>query len=146
MWVVYVLQVLLILTSAKLQIYDFEVIPLLVLVFIGVFVIHELLHILTIYRIGDISLTHSGIFFWLNTNAELSKPRFWLFMTLPLLGLTVLPFAASIWFTGYLHHLLLYIAWINLIIGGADLVNSLLILVKPRGTVFCRGFYKKKSV
>ena len=111
-------------------------------VFVLVFLVHELLHILVIYRIGDIYLSHSGLFFWMNTNAEMSKGRFWLFMTLPLLTLTLVPAALLLLDTGAFRPYLLYIAWSNAIIASSDIINSPLILLKPNGSVFCRGFYK----
>ena len=111
-------------------------------VFVLVFLVHELLHILVIYRIGDIYLSHSGLFFWMNTNAEMSKGRFWLFMTLPLLTLTLVPAALLLLNTGASRPYLLYIAWSNAIIASADIINSPLILLKPNGSVFCRGFCK----
>ena len=111
-------------------------------VFVLVFLVHELLHILVIYRIGDIYLSHSGLFFWMNTNAEMSKGRFWLFMTLPLLTLTLVPAALLLLNTGAFRPYLLYIAWSNAIIASSDIINSPLILLKPNDSVFCRGFYK----
>lgn len=41
-----------------------------------IFIIHEFFHIIAIYRLGDISLTFSGIFFWLNTDASYLKRGF----------------------------------------------------------------------
>lgn len=102
---------------------------------------HELLHILVVYNIGDISLTYSGMFFWLNSNAIMSKKRFWLFMTLPLLVFTVIPIILLLWADGFLFELLVYIAWINAVIAGSDIFNSVLILLKPSQAKFCRGYY-----
>ncbi|MDW0118641.1 DUF3267 domain-containing protein [Sporosarcina thermotolerans] len=114
------------------------------LIIIAVFVIHEALHILVIYRKGDISLTIKGVHFWLNTNAILSKMRFWIFMSLPFIGLSVLPAIASFFVLGEIKELLLFISWFNLIISASDIVNSILILAKPNNSVFCRGFYQVK--
>ena len=111
-------------------------------VFVLVFLVHELLHILVIYRIGDIYLSHSGLFFWMNTNAKMSKGRFWLYMTLPLLMLTVVPAALLLLNTGTCRPWLLYIACSNAIIASSDIINSPLILLKPNDSVFCRGYYK----
>ncbi|UNK21403.1 DUF3267 domain-containing protein [Paenibacillus sp. N3/727] len=114
----------------------------LILIFIFVFIIHEILHILVINNKGDISLTFRGIFFWLNTNAVLSKKRFWVFMSLPFIILTIIPVIASFFISGDIKSLILFISWINLIISSSDIVNSFLILIKPNKSVFCRGYYQ----
>ena len=89
---VYLLQIIIFLMSLLFDVW-FSSINLFVLISIGIFVfiIHECLHILVIYKKGDISLTFSGRFFWLHTNAVLSKTRFWIFMSLPLIALSVVP-------------------------------------------------------
>lgn len=142
MWFVYALQIGIVVGSIYLGIWNFSNIFIKILIFIAVYLIHEMLHISVVFRIGDISLTHSGIFFWLNSGAKMSKIRFWLFMTLPLIVLTGIPailgYAVNIPGTDYFR----YIAWINAIIAGADIINSVLILVKPNKAVFYRGFYK----
>lgn len=107
-----------------------------------VFVCHELLHIVVVYRIGDISLTHSGIFFWLYSDAVMSKKRFWMFMSLPLLVLTVIPMCVLLFAKGVIFDGLLYVLSINAIIAGADIINSVLIAIKPAKAVFYRGYYK----
>lgn len=117
--------------------------PLLFII-VGVFVIHEALHMLVIHKKGDISLTFKGIYFWIHTNAILSKKRYWVFMTLPFISLTILPAIVSFFVTGDLQALLLFIAWYNLIISAADIVNLILILLKPNQTEFCRGYYRVK--
>lgn len=93
---VYILQVVLVLISMVLGVWNFANWVIKSIIFIMVFIIHELLHILVVYKIGDISLTHSGIFFWLNSNA---------------------------------------------IIAGSDIINSILIAIKPSNAKFCRGYY-----
>lgn len=108
------------------------------------FILHELLHIIVIYTKDDISLTHSGIFFWINTNAILSKTEFWLFMTLPIIILSLIPFIISFLINGYIKSFMLFICWINLMIASSDIINSILILVKPNNTIFCKGYYKQK--
>jgi hypothetical protein len=115
---------------------------LLVLVIPLIFIVHEFLHIIVVYPVGDISLTFRGIFFWLNTDAVLSKSRFWLFMSLPLLTLSALPFLAAFGLSGWWRELVLYIGWVNLIISSSDLLNSVLIILKPQGSMFCRGCYR----
>ncbi|MNK29434.1 hypothetical protein D3C87_478290 [compost metagenome] len=118
---------------------------LITLVIVCIFIIHEILHIIVIFKQDDISLTHSGIFFWLNTNAILSKKLFWLFISLPVMILSAVPGIASIYFTGNLKAVMLFICWVNLIISSSDIINSLLILIKPNKTVYCRGYYRTKS-
>lgn len=138
---VYSLQVVLVLASMMLGVWNFANWLIKSIIFISVFIVHELLHILVVYKIGDISLTHSGIFFWLNSNAIMSKTRFWLFMTLPLLGLTILPIFVLPFTRGVAFDVLMYILWINAIIAGSDIINSILIAVKPSNAKFCRGYY-----
>lgn len=106
------------------------------------FVIHEFFHIIVIYKLGDISLTFSGIFFWLNTDTPLSKKRFWLFMSLPLMMLSIVPAFASIGMSGFMKSLMLYICWFNMVISSSDIINSFLILIKPKNSIFCRGYYR----
>ncbi|MHA7966952.1 DUF3267 domain-containing protein [Paenibacillus sp. CAU 1782] len=108
----------------------------------AIFILHEALHVGVIYSKGDISLTFRGIFFWLNTNAELSKGRFWIFMTLPFIALTVVPLAACFAVPESIRPPLLFIAWVNSVISSSDFFNSILILVKPNKAVFCRGYYR----
>lgn len=112
-----------------------------ILVGVSTFLVHELLHFICIVRRGDVSLTHSGIFFWIHSNAVMTKWQFWLFMTLPFLGLTVLPLAMLPFVSGSLTDLLLFVAWLNAVIAGADIWNSVLILFKPRKSKFYRGYY-----
>ncbi|ULO06169.1 DUF3267 domain-containing protein [Paenibacillus sp. 19GGS1-52] len=119
--------------------------PLILIIFV-VFIIHEIFHILVINTKGDISLTFRGIFFWLNTNAILSKQRFWVFMSLPFIVLSVIPAITSLLVSDDIKSLLLFISWINLIISSSDIVNSLLILIKPNKSVFCRGYYRVNSI
>ncbi len=138
---VYSLQVVLALVSMMMGAWDFANWVIKSIIFILVFIVHELLHILVIYKIGDISLTHSGIFFWLNSNAIMSKKRFWLFMTLPLLVLTILPIFVLPFTYGFAFDVLMYILWINSIIAGSDIINSILIAIKPSNAKFCRGYY-----
>ena len=114
----------------------------LILMFILVFIIHESLHILVINNKGDISFTFSGAFFWLHTNEVLSKMRFWLFMSLPLIALSFVPAIVSLYVSGYIKSILVCISWINLLLSFSDIINSLLIAIKPKNSVFCRGYYR----
>lgn len=117
----------------------------LLLIIVAVFIVHEFLHVLVIHNKGDISLTVKGIFFWINTNAILSKKRFWIFMSLPIIVLSVLPGIISCYSSGSIKSLMLFIGWVNLIISSSDIVNSFLILIKPNKTVFWRGYYQVKQ-
>ena len=143
MWFAYALMFLLILPVSLLTT-SMNDIPFLLRLgmIIPVFLIHELLHILVVFRIGDIYLTHSGFFFWLHSNAYMSKIRFWIFMSLPFLVLSVLPLVIKLFYTGPLVPYISYIAWINSIMASSDILNSMLILIKPRNSVFWRGYYK----
>jgi len=138
---VYALQVVLILISVSLGVWNFSSLLIRIVVFIMVYVSHELLHILVICKIGDISLTHSGIFLWLNSSAVMSKKGFWLFMTLPLLVLTIIPMMLLPMVDGIIFDILKYILWVNAIIAGSDIINSVLIAIKPSNAKFCRGYY-----
>lgn len=111
-------------------------------VYLVVYPIHELLHISMAFTKGDIYLSHSGLYFWLTPNAELKKGRYWLFMTLPMIILTGLTGIAAVFTTGTLSEYLRYIAWINAITAGSDIINSFLILIKPARSSFIRGFYR----
>lgn len=108
---------------------------------IFVFLIHKSLHIVVINKKGDISLTFSGLFFWLSTNAILSKKRFWIFMSLPIIVLSVVPAFISFYVSGNLNAILLFVCWINAVISSSDIYNSFLIASKPKNTIFCRGYY-----
>lgn len=117
----------------------------LIIIGILVFIIHECLHIIVINNKGDSSLTRSGVFFWLNTNAILSKARFWTFMSLPIIVLSVIPAIISSCVSGNIKSILLFVCWINSIISASDIYNSLLIAMKPKHSIFCRGYYKVKE-
>ena len=132
------LAVLFFVTGSMKGVYFFLQLPIFVLVFL----VHELLHILVAYPIGNIYLTHSGLFFWLEPDAKMTRGRFWLFMALPLLTLTLVPAVLLLLNTGTLRPYLRYIAWINAVIASSDIINSVLILLKPRDAVFYRGYYQ----
>lgn len=142
MYFVYVLQVTLVILSILLGVWKFSNILIKLALFLLVYLVHELLHISVVWRVGDISLTHSGIFFWLNSSAKMSKIRFLLFMSMPLLILSIVPMIIALFSYGPVYQYMRYIAWINAIIAGADIINTFLIIIKPRNSVFYRGFYK----
>ncbi|MGG0301704.1 DUF3267 domain-containing protein [Bacillus albus] len=143
---VYVLQIIIFLIPHYFRA-SFTDLNIFYLIIIGilVFIIHECLHIIVINNKGDISLTRSGIFFWLNTNAILSKARFWIFMSLPIIVLSVVPAIISSFVSGNIKSILLFVCWINAIISASDIYNSLLIAIKPKHSIFCRGYYKVKE-
>ncbi|WP_460012317.1 DUF3267 domain-containing protein [Lysinibacillus sp. CTST325] len=116
----------------------------LIIIGIFVFIVHECLHILVINKKGDISFTFSGIFFWLNTNAILSKTRFWVFMSLPFIVLSIVPGIMSFFVSGNVKSIILFVSWINALISSSDIVNAFLIAIKPKNSIFCRGYYRVK--
>ena len=116
-----------------------------ILIYMAVYPIHESIHILTVMGKGDIYLSHSGLYFWLTPDVELSKIRLWIFMTMPLIVLTGIPAVASFFTPEKVSEYLRYIAWINAITAGSDIINSVLIAIKPSRTVFYRGFYKRNK-
>ncbi len=143
MWFVYALMFLILIPVSFMTTLMNDIPFLLRLALIlPVFLIHEFLHILVVFKIGNIYLTHSGIFFWLHSDAHMSKIRFWIFMTLPFLVLTVLPLIINFFNTGSFAPYIAYIAWINSIMASSDILNSMLILIKPQGSIFYRGYYK----
>lgn len=113
----------------------------LVLIGIIVFIVHECLHIIVVIKQGNISLTFSG-FFWLHTDAVLSKTRFWIFMSLPFIALTLIPALASFFVSGDLKSIVLFVSVLNLWISSADIINSFLIAMKPKNAIFYRGYYR----
>ncbi|MEA3320687.1 MAG: DUF3267 domain-containing protein [Bacillota bacterium] len=137
---VYLLQVLLLFIPSIFST-SFSHIPSFALLLIGilVFFLHECLHILVINKKGDIRLTFSGIFFWINTNAILSKARFWIFMSFPFIVLSTVPFILSFYVSEDLKLILLFISWFNTLISASDIINLFLIALKPNNTLFCRG-------
>ena len=114
----------------------------LILIGILVFIFHEYLHIVVVKKKGNISLTFRGIFFWIHTDAVLSKMRFWIFMSLPFIALSVIPAIVSFFVSGNIQSILLFVSWINLWISSSDIINSFLILIKPRKSIFYRGYYR----
>ena len=110
--------------------------------FAAVFLVHESLHILAVRSCRDIYMTRRGLYFWMQPDMEMSKGHFFLFMSLPLLALTVLPALLSFFVSGPAAAWLKWIAWINGIIAGSDIINTVLILFKPRGAKFYWGYYR----
>ncbi len=72
----------------------------------------------------------------------MSKKRFLMFMSLPLFVLTVIPLCLLPYAKGVIFDGLLYVLWMNAIIAGADIINTVLIAIKPAKAVFYRGYYK----
>ncbi|HHK5550826.1 hypothetical protein COL11_20920 [Bacillus anthracis] len=142
---VYLLQIIIIMIPYFFET-GFTHINIFYLIIIGIFVfiIHECIHIFVISKKGDVSLTFSGIFFWLNTNAILSKMRFWIFMSLPIVVLSVVPAVMSFFVSGNIKSIMLFICWLNTFISASDIYNSILIAIKPKNAVFCNGYYQVK--
>lgn len=136
-----ILQLVLIVGSILFGIWSYFPILKNVILVLLIFIVHEGIHIITIYGKGNVSLTRSGLDFWINTDKILTKIRFWIFMTAPILVLSIIPMLLYFCTNGILNELMLFIAWVNLIIARTDIVNSILILLKPSGSVFFRGYY-----
>jgi len=145
MYFVYCLQITLFICSIIFGIWHFSNVFIKLCLFIGTYLIHELLHISVICKRGDISITHSGIFLWITSGAVLNKLRFFIFMSLPFFTLSVIPTVLSIVLSGELKNYIVYIAWINAIIAAADMINSVLIIIKPNNSFFYRSYYKTNS-
>lgn len=144
MYFVYCLQLILIILSIISGVWHFSNLFVKIGLFICVFIIHESLHLLVVFKAGDISITLSGIFVWITSGAILSKSRFLVFMSLPFIGLTVVPAILCIPLSGELKDIMVYAAWVNSIIAASDLINSVLIAIKPNNSLFYRGYYKAK--
>lgn len=141
----YGLQVLLLIFSIAFGVWNFSNAFFKAGLFICTYIIHELLHVIVVYNAGDISITHSGLFLWITSGAVLGKLRFFIFMSLPVISLTFLPAILHIFLSGEGKSIAAYIAWVNAIIAGADIINSILIAVKPNNAQFYRGYYKTAS-
>ena len=106
-----------------------------------IFIIHEILHITVIFKKWDFSITFKYLFLWISTNAELSKFRQLTFTSLPLFMLTVIPFIISLFVFNDLAYIIRIIAFFNLMVSSADIINSFFILIKPNKAIFCGGMY-----
>lgn len=145
MYFVYCLQLIVIILSIIFGVWHFSNILIKIGLFICVFVIHENLHLIVVFKAGDISITHLSIFVWITTGAILNKSRFLVFMSLPFIGLTVVPAILCIPLSGELKDIMVYTAWVNSIIAGSDIINSVIIAIKPNNSLFYRGYYTKKE-
>lgn len=139
---VYCLQALLLILSMVFGVWRFSNALVKYGLYLCTFLLHELLHLAVIYKAGDVSITHSGIFFWITSGAVLGKLRFFVFMSLPFIGLTVVPAILCVFLPNGLKDMMAYVAWINSIIAGSDIINSVLIAIKPNDALFHRGCYK----
>ena len=111
------------------------------IIFVLVLAVHELLHMLVIYKIGDISVTFSALFVMVHSTATMSKKRYWLFVTLPLLVLTVIPIFILPFTDGVAFKLIRFIVWLNMCQSSFDIINSILVAIKPSSAIFNRGYY-----
>ncbi|HAS92160.1 MAG TPA: DUF3267 domain-containing protein [Clostridiales bacterium] len=141
MFISRILQFILIVGSILFGVWDYFPASKNLILVLLVFVVHEGIHIITIYRNGNVNLTRSKLDFWIYTDKVLTKTHFWIFMTAPILILSAIPVLLYFCTNGILNELMLFIAWVNLIIARTDIINSILILLKPSGSVFCRGYY-----
>ena len=112
---------------------------------IAIIIIHEMLHIAVIFNKGDFSITFHNLFFWIATNAELSKLRYFIFIFLPLLILTVIPFIISLFIFNDLKYILKIYSLFNLLISSADVINTVFVLSKPNKAIFDSGMYHVKT-
>lgn len=142
MYFVYCFQAMLLICSIVFGVWHFSNIFIKFSLFICIYLIHELLHMIVIYKAGDISIMHSGIFLWIISGAVLNKLRFFVFMCLPFIGLTVIPTILCVFLSGELKDIVVYVAWVNSMIAGSDIINSILIVIKPNHSLFYRGYYK----
>lgn len=109
----------------------------------AVLAVHEALHILVVYRYGDVSLTRVKGYWGMvgvDSAAELSKLHYLIFALLPTLLLTVCPLIISLFTTGFASYFLGFAALSN--ISPVDIINSIVVIRKPRGTVILSGYYK----
>ena len=143
MWFVYALQINLVFWSMWVGVWSFANPFFEIMLLVITFLVHELLHVVVIYPLGNISFTYSNLFFWLNTDAVMTKKKFLLFVSLPFVTLTVLPGIISLFLPKDISMYFKSIAWMNSIIAGADIINILLILAKPRESIFYRGYIKR---
>ncbi|MBR2132282.1 MAG: DUF3267 domain-containing protein [Oscillospiraceae bacterium] len=138
---VYSLQVVLYLVALMLGVWNFANGAIQTIILVLLLVVHELLHMLVVYKIGDISVTYSGLFFWINSTATMSKKRYWLFVTLPLLVLTVIPIFILPFTDGVAFQLIRFIVWLNMCMSSFDIIKSILVAIKPSNAKFNRGYY-----
>lgn len=112
-----------------------------IFLFVLIFILHELLHIIIYYKQGDLSITYHNLLVRINTNAIITKKRFIIGLLLPIIVLTILPLLVSNFIDGYVNSLMLYIGCNNLVIGSFDIFESLIIIFKPNNSMFCCGYY-----
>ena len=112
---------------------------------IAMVIIHEMLHIAVIFNKGDFSITFKYLYFWITTNAELSKICYFTFAFLPLFILSIIPFIISLFIFNDLAFIIRIVAFLNLIVSSADIINIVFILSKPNRAIFCQGMYYIKT-
>ena len=56
------------------------------------------------------------------------------------------PAISSVFLSGIIREIAVYIAWVNSIIAASDIINSVLIAIKPKDSLFYRGYYKITAV
>ncbi|WP_420851952.1 hypothetical protein [Paenibacillus allorhizoplanae] len=58
------------------------------------------------------------------------------------MALSVVPVIVSFFVSEDIKSILLFMSWINSLISVSDIINSFLIAIKPKNSVFCRGYYR----
>lgn len=86
-----------------------------------ILLVHELLHIVTIYKRGNVSVTFSRLFVRVNTNVVLRKSQRILCVIFPLLILSAIPGVIALFIVSIeIKSILNFICWTNLILSGYD--------------------------
>lgn len=108
---------------------------------IFIVIIHELLHMIVVLGKDDMSVTFSKGVIWVNTNADLSKIRQFIFISLPLIVLTVIPIFISFFVSDDIADMLRFISVFNFGVSSFDVLHIPHIILKPKNAVFWRGMY-----
>lgn len=116
-------------------------IPVLLIGLVFILFIHELLHSAVVLGKDDMSVTFNKGAIFIITNAELSKAHWFIFISLPLIALTIIPFGVSFFIADDIASILRYISVLNLALSLIDIINIPNIITKPKDAVFWRGMY-----
>lgn len=108
-----------------------------------ILLVHELLHIVTIYKRGDVSVTFSRLFVRVNTNVVLRKSQRILCVIFPLLILSAIPGVIALFIVSIeIKSILNFICWTNLILSGYDVSSFFLVLSIPKHSLTYKALYK----
>ena len=124
--------------STAVELFNQILIPIIIFILL----LHESLHVLPVIKYGDISLNIKSGFFWVKTNAELSKKHQILYLSLPLIILSVIPLFLALFFSEQLKFLLIFISFINIACSTSDILNLFYVISKPNNSIFCMGNYR----